>query len=91
MASFKVAVIGGGLGGCTLANGLLKHPNIEFDVFEGSAAFKEQGLAVGLATNAQSALAEIGSDVRESLQAAGGVATASTRIIMVGSERAFFA
>ncbi|KAB8360873.1 hypothetical protein FH972_024607 [Carpinus fangiana] len=82
MTAIRIAVIGGGLGGCTLANGLLKHPHIEFDVFEGSSAFKEQGLAVGLATNAQSALKKIGSDVHQSLEAAGGVATASTRIIM---------
>lgn len=83
MAPIRIAIIGGGIGGCTLANGLLKHENIEFDVFEGGAAFKEEGLAVGLAPNAQSALKHISTELYNTLRAAGGVPTSFPRLIMV--------
>lgn len=84
MASpLRVAIIGGGLGGCTLANGLLKHRHIEFDVFEGSSTFKEQGLSVGLAHQALTSLKRIDQRLYDGLRDAGGVPMNAAQMIMV--------
>ena len=36
----KVAITGGGIAGCSLANGLISYPNIQFDVFEGKSSLR---------------------------------------------------
>ena len=45
--AFSVAIIGGGIGGLTLAIGLLKHPHIDVQVYEAAPSFGEIGAGVG--------------------------------------------
>ncbi|KAI0531670.1 salicylate hydroxylase [Xylaria digitata] len=55
----RFAIIGGGLGGTTLANALSQIPHIQIQVFEAAASFSERGAAVALSTNALQALEQI--------------------------------
>lgn len=83
----RIAIIGGGIGGASLANGLMRIPNIHIDVYEAGPTFSERGAAVGLSVNAIRALQHIlpqREDARKLLAAAGGVPMNSTRI-MLGS------
>lgn len=52
---FKVAVVGGGLGGLTLAVGLLRR-GIPVDVYEANAEFRETGLGLSIGPAAHRAL-----------------------------------
>jgi salicylate hydroxylase len=79
----KIAIIGGGLAGATLANALLKHRHLEVHIFESAAEFSERGAAVGIAAIAQAALAEIGGEVAGVIERAGGVTMTSSRLCMV--------
>ncbi|KAI0197977.1 salicylate hydroxylase [Astrocystis sublimbata] len=81
---FRVAIVGGGLAGATLANALLQLSQIEVHVFESAPEFSERGAAVGLAINAQMALNEIlsGPAAVALLDKAGGVATNTSRILL---------
>ena len=65
LTTFRVAIIGGGIGGLALAHGLKKHPNIDFHVYEAAPAFGEIGAGVSLGPNAQRALELIGSEAKE--------------------------
>ena len=58
--SFSVAVIGGGIGGLTLAIGLLKYPHIDVHVYESAPSFGEIGAGVAFGPNAQRALELLG-------------------------------
>ena len=58
--AFSVAVIGGGIGGLTLAIGLLKHRHIDVQVYEAAPSFGEIGAGVAIGPNAQRALELIG-------------------------------
>ncbi|KAF2152144.1 FAD/NAD(P)-binding domain-containing protein [Myriangium duriaei CBS 260.36] len=91
----RVAIIGGGLGGLTLANALLHQPSasehidldhsgFEFHVYEAKPSFSERGAAVGLNSSAKKALKYCVPDARELLEKAGGVVMAST-LMMIGS------
>jgi salicylate hydroxylase len=66
----RVAIIGGSISGCTLANGLLRHDHLEFDIFESKSSFQERGAAIALHTNALAALRHLGLDVDELLREA---------------------
>ena len=79
----KIAIIGGGLAGATLANALLDHPHLNINIFESATEFSERGAAVGIAANGQAALAEIGGAVADVLERAGGVTMTSSRLCMV--------
>jgi salicylate hydroxylase len=79
----KIAIIGGGLAGAVLANALQKHKHISIDIFESAPEFSERGAAVGIATNGQIALAEIGGAVADVIERAGGVTMTSTRLVLV--------
>ncbi|KAF2656265.1 FAD/NAD(P)-binding domain-containing protein [Lophiostoma macrostomum CBS 122681] len=82
----KIAIIGGGLAGATLMNALLKHPHLDVDIYESAPEFSERGAAVGIATNAQAALDEIGEPVSSALDRAGAVVMATSRLcIATGS------
>lgn len=81
--SIKIAIIGGGLAGATLANALFRYPHLDIDIFESAAEFSERGAAVGLAINAQSAIAEIGGPLADVVERAGGVTMTSSRLFMV--------
>lgn len=81
--SLKLAIIGGGLAGAVLVNALQKHKHISIDIFESAPEFSERGAAVGIATNGQTGLAEIGGAVADVLDRAGGVTMSSTRLVLV--------
>lgn len=80
----RIAIIGGGLAGATLANALINIPHIAIAVYESAPSFSERGAAVGLGTNAQQALGQILSSRKDDiLKRAGAVPMNSTRSIVV--------
>ncbi|KAI1169852.1 salicylate hydroxylase [Nemania sp. FL0916] len=85
-SNLRIAIIGGGLAGSTLANALKQIPHIEVQVYEAGPTFSERGAAVALSTNGLQALEQIfppgGKD--DLLKKAGAVPLNSTRSI-VGS------
>ncbi|KAI0845878.1 salicylate hydroxylase [Daldinia vernicosa] len=78
----RVAIIGGGLAGATLANALIKVPHLDLDLYESSPELSERGAAVGLTSNAQRALDQILPSMRQSLNKAGAVLMNSSRIVL---------
>lgn len=66
---FSVAVVGGGIGGLSLALGLLELPNIDVQVYEKAKQFGEVGLGVNIAPNSQQALAMISPKTEEAFLA----------------------
>jgi salicylate hydroxylase len=78
----RIAIIGGGMAGAILANALVRIPHINVQVFESAPEFSERGAALGLSKNAQDALQEILPAPKDTLQKAGGVPMASTRLMM---------
>lgn len=83
--SIKIAVIGGGLAGATIANALLHHAHLDVHVFESATEFSERGAAVGLADDAQRALQQVVgvTEAKALLEKAGAVVQASTRLCIV--------
>lgn len=79
----SIAIVGGGIAGCTLANGLLQYSHIKFDIFEARATFTERGASVGLAANAVSALRVMGMDVDQAMVNGGAMAMTSTQYLAV--------
>ena len=59
-ASIRLAIIGGGIGGIALALGLLKHPHIDFQIYEAAPIWVQIGAGLGLGPNAQAALELLG-------------------------------
>src|ERR1700689_3806548 len=58
---FKVAIIGGGIGGLTCALSLAHQcPGIKIDVYEQAAQYKEIGAGVGIGVNAAKLLHRLG-------------------------------
>lgn len=82
----RVAIVGGSIAGCSLANGLLRSPNIDFHVFDAKPSFSERGASVGLALNARKALRALGIDVEAALKQAGAVAMKSTYCLAVSEQ-----
>ncbi|KAI1084242.1 salicylate hydroxylase [Whalleya microplaca] len=78
----RIAVIGGGLAGATLANALVHIPCVDVHVFESASEFSERGAAVGLAKNAQLALQQILPSALDILAKAGAVPMNSSRIVL---------
>ncbi|KAM7185882.1 hypothetical protein V8F33_012148 [Rhypophila sp. PSN 637] len=81
----RIAIIGGGIGGASLANALMRIPKIHIDIYEAGPTFSERGAAVGLSLNAIWALEHVlpnKEDARRLLAAAGGVPMNSTRIML---------
>lgn len=79
----RLAIIGGGLAGATLAHALLKHPHILFNVYESKATFTESGYGVGLGPKAIAALEHIGPEMKDTLTASGAHQDLSQKIVMV--------
>ncbi|KAK3989418.1 hypothetical protein QBC44DRAFT_350634 [Cladorrhinum sp. PSN332] len=78
----RIAIIGGGIAGATLANALFRIPNIQVSVFEAAPTFSERGAAVGLAGDAQAALRHVIPSSKELLAKAGAVPMNSTRLVI---------
>jgi salicylate hydroxylase len=85
MNHFRVAIVGGGLAGATLANALVRLSQMDVHIFESAAEFSERGAAVGLRINAQVTLNEIifAPAAVDLLDKAGGVPTNTSRIVLV--------
>ncbi|KAI1196095.1 salicylate hydroxylase [Nemania serpens] len=80
----RIAIIGGGLAGVSLANLLIRNPRFEVEVYE-SKEFSERGATVGLSRSALTALERILPAAVDTLvEKAGAVPTESIRV-MVGS------
>lgn len=90
-SSIKIAVIGGGLAGATLANALIRQAHLDVYVYESAPEFSERGAAVGLASDAQRALKQIfgATEASTLLEKAGAVVHASTRLCIVRMAVAF--
>ena len=58
--AFSIAVVGGGIGGLTLALGLLKYDHIDVQVYEAAHSFGEIGAGIAIGQNTQRALKLIG-------------------------------
>lgn len=61
----NVAVIGGGMGGLCVAIGLLKHPQLNVQIYEAAHKFSEIGAGVAFGPNAQRALALISPEAEQ--------------------------
>lgn len=84
----KIAIIGGGLAGASIANALLRHASqLEVHVYESAPEFSERGAAIGLPSDAQRALAQVvGKEEADALlRRAGAVVQASTRVCILSS------
>ncbi|KAK4498759.1 hypothetical protein PRZ48_009269 [Zasmidium cellare] len=73
MSQLRVAILGGGLAGAMLLRSLLPLKHLKVDIFESRPAFKEEGAAIGMATNALKALKDIDPDLLQCLERAGAV------------------
>ncbi|KAF3765288.1 FAD/NAD(P)-binding domain-containing protein [Cryphonectria parasitica EP155] len=80
-STIKIAVIGGGLAGASIANALLRYAHLEVHVYESAPEFSERGAAIGLSGDAQRALQKVVgvSEASAMLQRPGAVLQASTR------------
>ncbi|KAI1395720.1 salicylate hydroxylase [Hypoxylon fuscum] len=81
----RIAVIGGGLAGATLANALIQIPHLEIQVFESAPTFSERGAAVGLGSNAQQALEQILPGRKDDLLKRAGAVPLNSARSVVGS------
>ncbi|KAI1480915.1 salicylate hydroxylase [Daldinia eschscholtzii] len=81
-SEFRVAIIGGGLAGASLANALIRVPRVDVHVFESAPAFSERGAAVGLSKTSQLALDQILPSGPDLLSKAGAVPMNSSRVIL---------
>lgn len=70
-----VSVIGGGISGASIASALTNCPNLTVNVYEGGAAIREMGAAIGFGINAQTALKMIDPILFKALFDAGGNAS----------------
>lgn len=84
-SSIKIAVIGGGLAGATIAHALLRHAHLDVHVYESAPEFSERGAAVGLASEAQQVLKLVlgSAEATALLDKAGAVVQASSRLCIV--------
>ena len=64
----RIALVGGGTGGLSLAIGLLKYPHIDVHIYEAAPSSSEIGAGVALGPNAQRALKLIGPDIMEAFR-----------------------
>jgi salicylate hydroxylase len=87
-AKIRSAISGGGLAGASLLHALLPHPHLDVHVFESASAFKEAGMAIGFARNAQAALELIGPSAASCLSRAGAVPMRGVRIMLAEGDHA---
>ncbi|KAI2467336.1 FAD/NAD(P)-binding domain-containing protein [Annulohypoxylon bovei var. microspora] len=82
----RIAISGGGLAGASLIQALLRFPHLDVHVFESAAAFKESGMAIGIARNALAALDLIGPSATQCLERAGAVPMRGVRFMLAQGE-----
>ncbi|KAI9686696.1 MAG: hypothetical protein M1822_002755 [Bathelium mastoideum] len=80
--SVRIAITGGGLAGASLLYALLPYPHLDVHIFESAAAFKEAGMAIGMARNALDALDLIGPSAAQCLKRAGAVPMVGVRFML---------
>ncbi|KAI3343319.1 salicylate hydroxylase [Ustulina deusta] len=81
----RIAIIGGGLAGVSLANLLIRNPRFEIEVYYESKEFSERGATVGLSRSALTALERILPAAVDTLvEKAGAVPTESIRVMSLG-------
>ncbi|KAI1769263.1 salicylate hydroxylase [Hypoxylon sp. FL1150] len=81
-SQLRVAIVGGGPAGATLANALVRLSHVDVHVFESAPEFSGRDAAVGLAKKSQSALAQVLPPGAKLLEKAGAVPMNSSRIIL---------
>ncbi|OAA70708.1 salicylate hydroxylase [Cordyceps fumosorosea ARSEF 2679] len=87
--NIRVAIVGGGLGGASMANALLNKPRLDVHVYESAPEFSERGAAVGIPTHAIGALEAIIPSARDViLDKAGAVPSNSSRIVLASGPHA---
>lgn len=79
----RVAIIGGGLAGTTLANALITVPHLDIHLYESAPEFSERGAAVTLGPYAQKALQQVLPSAKETLKRAGAVPKPHSRLVLV--------
>ncbi|KAI1852750.1 hypothetical protein JX266_002291 [Neoarthrinium moseri] len=84
----RVAIIGGGLAGASLIHALIKFSHLDVHIFEAAKEFKEAGMAIGIARNAQAALELIGPSAAQCLDKAGAVPMRGVRFMLAQGEGA---
>ncbi|KAI1204068.1 FAD/NAD(P)-binding domain-containing protein [Annulohypoxylon truncatum] len=82
----RIAISGGGLAGASLIQALLKFPHLDVHIFESATAFKESGMAIGIARNALAALDLIGPSATQCLERAGAVPMRGVRFMLAQGE-----
>ncbi|KAI1411267.1 FAD/NAD(P)-binding domain-containing protein [Hypoxylon sp. FL1857] len=80
--TIRIAIIGGGLAGATLANALLRVPHVHVEIYESAPEFSERGAAVVLTSTAQKSLQRAIPSATEVLNKAGAVPMNSTRLVI---------
>ncbi|KAL9107051.1 MAG: hypothetical protein Q9227_007997 [Pyrenula ochraceoflavens] len=84
--SIRIAINGGGLAGACLIHALLPYEHLDVHIFESAPAFKESGMAIGIARNALSALDLIGPLAAQCLERAGAVPMVGVRFMLAQGE-----
>lgn len=82
----KIAIIGGGLAGASLIHALIKSAHLDVHIFEAAPEFKEAGMAIGIARNAQAALRLIGLSAEQCLDQAGAVPMKGVKFMLAYGE-----
>ena len=82
----RIAIIGGGLAGASLIKALIKFSHLDVHIYEAATEFKETGMAVGVARNAQAALELIGPSAAKCLDQAGAVPMRGVKILSAQGE-----
>ncbi|KAI0113605.1 FAD/NAD(P)-binding domain-containing protein [Nemania sp. FL0031] len=86
-STIRVAICGGGLAGSLLFHALAKYAHIDAHIFESAATFRGEGLAIGLARNALSALDLIGPSATRCLEQAGAAPLRGVRFMLAEGEQ----
>lgn len=86
--SIRIAIIGGGLAGASLIHALIKSPHLDVHIFEAAPEFKEAGMAIGIARNAQAALRLIGPSAEQCLDKAGAVPMKGVKFMLAQGDAA---
>ena len=86
--SIRIAIIGGGLAGASLIHALIKFAHLDVHIFEAAPEFREAGMAIGIARNAQAALELIGPSASQCLDQAGAVPMRGVRYMLAQGDGA---